>query len=149
MAVLIVRYEVGEDREEAIVRLYNKVFSNRDWLPRSLGVGEPIIKPKGIDDVPIVTLTLWSEDPERGAYELLQVAHAVEGELKRVFGTRQIYTVGGPDRVVHVLLDPQRLSGYGLSVDDLRVACVPPTPRGKRGRWSPTTGGSQCRRAIS
>jgi multidrug efflux pump subunit AcrB len=122
MAVLTVRYQVGEDREEAIVRLYNKVFSNRDWLPRNLGVGEPIIKPKGIDDVPIVTLTLWSEDPERGAYELLQVAHAVEGELKRVPGTRQIYTVGGPDRVVHVLLDPQRLSGYGISVADLREA---------------------------
>ena len=57
---------MGENRTDAILRLYNKIFSNRDWLPANLGVGEPIVKPKGIDDVPIVTLTLWTEDPERG-----------------------------------------------------------------------------------
>ena len=124
MAVLTVRYRVGEDREDAIVKLYNKVFSNSDWLPQGLGVGKPLIKPKGIDDVPIVTLTLWTEDPKRASYELLQVAHALEAELKRVPGTRNIYTVGGPDRVVHVLLDPQRLSGFGLSLDDLRQALL-------------------------
>jgi len=119
-AVLSVQYAVGEDRTEAIVRLYNKVFSNQDWLPRNLGVGEPIIKPKGIDDVPIIAGTLWTEDPDRGGHELLQVAHAIEAELKRVAGTRDIYTIGGPDRVVHVLPDPDKLAGYGLSLDELR-----------------------------
>lgn len=120
MSVLSVQYVVGEPRTEAIVRLYNQVLSNQDWLPPNLGVGQPIIKPKGIDDVPIVTLTLWTDDPNRGAYELAQVAHAIEVELKRVPGTRDIYTVGAPDRVVHVLLDPRRLAGYGLSIDDLQ-----------------------------
>ncbi len=124
MAVLTVQFEVGEDRTRSIVRLYNAVYSNQDWLPPNLGVGQPIIKPKGIDDVPIVALTLWTEDPERGAYELQKVAHAIEAELKRVPGTRDIYTIGGPDRVVHVLLDPQRMAGHGIAVDDLRSALL-------------------------
>ena len=78
MSVLTVQYKVGEDRTAALVRLYNKIASNQDWLPQNLGVGTPLIKPKGIDDVPIVALTLWTEDPKYGAYELNQVAHAVE-----------------------------------------------------------------------
>ncbi len=119
-SVLSVQFEVGEDRTQAIVRLYNAIYSNQDWLPKNLGVGQPIIKPKGIDDVPIVTLTLWSEDTSTGTYELQQVAHAIEAELKRVPGTRDIYTVGGADRVVRVLPDAARLSGYGIALDDLR-----------------------------
>ncbi|MCU7905263.1 MAG: efflux RND transporter permease subunit [Candidatus Thiodiazotropha sp. (ex Epidulcina cf. delphinae)] len=122
MAVLTVQFLVGEDREDAIVRLFSKVYGNRDWLPQGLGVGQPIIKPKGIDDVPIVTATLWSENPQVGAYELGQVAHAIESELKRVPGTRDIYTIGNPDRVVHVLLDPQALAGHGIDLSDLRTA---------------------------
>jgi len=122
MAVLTVQYEVGEDRTAAIVRLYNAMYSKGDWLPRNLGVGQPLIKPKGIDDVPIVALTLWSDDPAVGGYELQQVAHALETELKRVKGTRDIYTIGGPDQVVHVQFDAARLAGYGLALDDLRRA---------------------------
>jgi multidrug efflux pump subunit AcrB len=122
MAVLTVQFIVGEDREDAIVRLFSKVYANQDWLPQGLGVGQPIIKPKGIDDVPIVTATLWSEDPAIGAFELGQVAHAIESELKRVPGTRDIYTIGNPDRVVHVLLDPQSLAGHGIDLSDLRTA---------------------------
>ena len=122
MSVLTVQYHVGEDRTAAIVRLYNKIFSNQDWLPRNLGVGQPIIKPKGIDDVPIVSVTLWSKDEQKGGYELLQVAHALEAELKRVPGTRNIYTIGGPERVVHVLLDPQALAAYGIDLASLANA---------------------------
>lgn len=120
MAVLTVQYKVGEDRTQAIVRLYNKVFSNQDWLPPNIGVGQPIIKPKGIDDVPIVAATLWSENEDIGAFELGQVAHAIEAELKRVPGTRDIYTIGAPDHVVSVQLDPQALSGYGIGLEELR-----------------------------
>ncbi|HEX9802282.1 MAG TPA: efflux RND transporter permease subunit, partial [Gammaproteobacteria bacterium] len=122
MSVLTVQYEVGEDRTAAIVRLYNAMFSKGDWLPQNLGVSQPIIKPKGIDDVPIVTLTLWSKQEGVGSYELQQVAHAIEAELKRVKGTRDVYTIGGPDQVVHVLLDPVRLAGFNIAVDDLRTA---------------------------
>jgi multidrug efflux pump subunit AcrB len=122
MAVLTVQYKVGEDRTAAIVRLYNAVYSNQDWLPPGSGVMQPLIKPKGIDDVPIVTVTLWTEDEERGAHELQRVAHAIEADIKRVPGTRDVYTVGGPDNVVHVELDAQRLAAYGLSLDALRHA---------------------------
>ena len=122
MAVLTIQYEVGEDRTSAIVRLYNAVYSNEDWLPPGSGVMRPLIKPKGIDDVPIVTLTLWTKDEARGAHELQRVAHTLEAEIKRVPGTRDVYTVGGPDNVVHVELDPQRLAAYGLSIDALRYA---------------------------
>ncbi|MDH5444830.1 MAG: efflux RND transporter permease subunit [Gammaproteobacteria bacterium] len=122
MSVLTVQFKVGEDRTQAIVRLYNAVYSKGDWLPPGLGVLQPIIKPKGIDDVPIVGLTLWSEDKNKGAYELQQVAHAMEVELKRVKGTRDIYTLGGSDNVVHVLLDADAMRGYDLALDDLRYA---------------------------
>jgi len=122
LAILTVEFEVGEHRTEAIVRLYNALYSNRDWLPEDIGVGQPLVKPKGIDDVPIVSVTLWSDDPQQGAAELRSVAHALEVELKRVPGTRDIYTIGGPEPVVHVLLDAQRLAGYGISLADLRNA---------------------------
>jgi len=122
VAILTVQYKVGVPRNEAIVRLYNAVYSNKDWRPANAGIQEPIIKPKGIDDVPIVTLTLWSKNPQQGAYELKQVAHSIEAELKRVPGTRNVYTVGGPDDVVHVILDPARLAGFGLTALDLQNA---------------------------
>ncbi len=119
MSVLTVRFEVGQPRTDAIVRLYNALYSNQDWMPPNAGVGAPLIQPKGIDDVPIVAATLWSEDPQIGAYDLKLVAHALEAELQRVPGTRDIETLGGPERVVHVLLDPQRLAGFGIAIDDL------------------------------
>ena len=120
LAVLTVQFFVGEPRTDAIVRLYNKLYSNADWLPTNLGVGQPIVKPKGIDDVPIVSLTLWTEDPQRSADDLARVAHTLESELKRVAGTRDLYSIGAPDRVVRVLFDPAKLSGYGLSLAELR-----------------------------
>lgn len=122
MAVLTVQFLVGENRTDAIVRLYNKLYSNQDWLPSNLGVGQPIVKPKGIDDVPIIAATLWSKNSSMGAYELSQVAHALETELKRVNGTRDIYTIGSPKRVMHVVLDPQALSGYNIDISDLSNA---------------------------
>ena len=60
MAVLTVQFKAGEDRTRALVRLYDTIYSNKDWISPNLGVGEPIIKPMGIDDVPIVSLTLWT-----------------------------------------------------------------------------------------
>ena len=111
MAALTVRFYVGEPRTDAIVRLYNAFYSNGDWLPHNLGVGQPLIKPKGIDDVPIVTGTLWSKNPAVTNSELLSVARALQTELQRVPGTREIDIIGGPDKVVHVLFDPERMAG--------------------------------------
>jgi multidrug efflux pump subunit AcrB len=122
MAVLTVQFEVGVPRTDALVRLYDTINSNRDWVSPNLGIGEPVIKPKGIDDVPIVALTLSSDDPQRGAYELERIAHAAEVELKRVPGTREVQTLGGPGRVVRVLLDPDRVAAHGVSALDVRNA---------------------------
>jgi len=122
MAVLTVQFKVGVPRTEAIVRLRDTVEANRDRLAPELGAGEPLIKPKGIDDVPVVTLTLSSADPAKGAFELERVAHAAEAELKRVAGTREVQTLGGPGRLVRVLLDSDRLGAHGLSVLDVRAA---------------------------
>jgi multidrug efflux pump subunit AcrB len=122
MAALTVQFKVGVPRLDALVRLHDTIQTNRDWVSPELGTLEPVIKPKGIDDVPVVTLTLWSEDPQQGAYELERVAHAAEVELKRVPGTREVQTLGGPGRAVRVLLDPDRLAAHGVSALDVRNA---------------------------
>ena len=122
MSVLTVQFEVGEGRTESLVKLYNAIYSNQDWRPANLGIGVPMVKPKGIDDVPIIAVTLWTNDEQRGGHELLKVAHALEAELKRVQGTRNVYSIGGAKDIVHVELDPERVAGFGLTLDDLSMA---------------------------
>jgi multidrug efflux pump subunit AcrB len=121
-AAITVEFEVGVKRETAIVRLYNQVFQNQDFVPKSLGVGAPLIRPMGIDDVPIMALTLWSDDAAQGPTALAEVAHTLEAALKRIAGTRDVYTIGAPDRAVVVELDASRLAAYGLAIDDLSNA---------------------------
>ncbi|QNH20110.1 cation efflux system protein [Xanthomonas sp. GW] len=118
-ALLTVEFQVGVPRQAALVRLYNQVYSNLDALPQGMGVGTPLIKPKGIDDVPVMAVTLWSDDPQRSAVDLGEVAHTLETELKRIPGTRDIYSIGAPQRVLTLTLDPARLAAYGLTVSDL------------------------------
>ncbi len=122
LAVLTVQFKVGVPRTEALVRLYDVVNANADWLPKGLGVGDPLIKPKGIDDVPIMTLTLYGPTTATGAYELERVAHSIEVDLKRVPGTREVTTVGGPGRAVLIEMDPTRMASTGVTVPDLRAA---------------------------
>jgi multidrug efflux pump subunit AcrB len=122
MSVLTVQFKVGVPRIDAIVRLRDTMSANRDWAPPELGILEPVIKPRGIDDVPVVSITLWSDDDNKGAFELERVAHAVEAELKRVKGTREVQTLGGPGRVVRVLLDADRLASHGVTALDVRNA---------------------------
>ncbi len=124
MAVITVQFKVGVPRTEALVRLYDTVNANADWLPQGLGVLAPLIKPKGIDDVPIVTLTLFSRDTETGAFDLERVAHSMEIELKRVPGTREVKSLGGPGRAVLVEMDAARMNSVGLTVADLRQALL-------------------------
>ncbi|MFC4487254.1 efflux RND transporter permease subunit [Tepidiphilus baoligensis] len=122
LAILTVQFKVGVPRIVALVRLHDTLRTHTDWLPRDLGVLEPIIKPKGIDDVPIVTLTLYATDPRQGAFDLERVAHSMEIELKRVPGTREVQTIGGPGRAVLVRLDPVKMAGSGVTVQDLHAA---------------------------
>ncbi|MBW8467549.1 MAG: efflux RND transporter permease subunit [Thiobacillus sp.] len=121
VAVLTVQFKVGVPRTEALVRLYDVLNANQDWLPQGLGVLTPIVKPKGIDDVPVLAATLWTKDAQ-SAMDLERVAHAVETELKRVPGTREVVTIGGPGRAVHVWLEPAKLRERGVSVQALQGA---------------------------
>src|SRR5690606_27250761 len=122
LALITVEFEVGVPRQDALVRLYNQVYSNADWAPPGLGVGQPLVRPMGIDDVPVMSVTLWTDDPARGGIELAEIAHTLEAELKRVPGTRDVYTIGAPERAVVVELDATRLSSYGMTAEDLAGA---------------------------
>jgi multidrug efflux pump subunit AcrB len=120
MAVLTVQFQVGVARTEALVRLYDVLNANQDWLPKNLGALPPVVKPKGIDDVPILGVTLWSDDAQ-AASELERISSTLEAELKRVPGVREVQTIGGPGRAVAVWLDPQRLRERGVDLQRLQA----------------------------
>jgi multidrug efflux pump subunit AcrB len=122
MAVITVQFDVGVKYNDAVLRLYDTVNSNSDWLPANLGVMAPVIKPRGIDDVPIVALTFWTKDPGRSAFDLQQVSRAVEIELKRIKGTRDVSTLGGPDHAIRVLMDADRMNAFGVTPQDIAGA---------------------------
>ncbi len=122
MSVITVQFKVGEDPIQALVRLYDTINSHRDWLSPNLGVMDPIIKPKGIDDVPIVTLTFHSADFDKSAFEMQQVARATEIDLKRIVGTRDVTTIGGPGHVIRVVMDVDRMNAHGITAQDLKSA---------------------------
>ncbi|GMQ48745.1 efflux RND transporter permease subunit [Vibrio sp. 10N] len=118
-AMIVAIFEVGIPRNEAVVKIYNKLYSNNDWMPANMGVGQPIIKPRGIEDVPIVNVTLSPKSESATLQEITSVAHGLETELKRIPGTRDIYTVGRQPTIVDVRLDPAKMSGYGVTIDSL------------------------------
>ncbi|QIR15024.1 efflux RND transporter permease subunit [Shewanella aestuarii] len=118
-ALIITIFEVGVPRDEAVVNIYNQLFSNRDKFNQAAGIGEPLIKPRGIDDVPIVSLTLYSQSSDIGAEELTHVAANLETELKRIPGTREIYTQGRHDMVLNVRLDSVKMNAFGVTVDQI------------------------------
>ena len=122
VAVVTVQFKVGVPRLQALVRLHDTLRSNAGGLPRNLGALEPVIMPKGIEDVPVVTLTLHSPDEATGPLALEQVARSMESELQRVPGTRDVRTLGGPGRAVLVRIDPDRMAATGTTVQDLRRA---------------------------
>ena len=119
VAVLTVQFKVGVPRTEALVRLYDVLNANQDWLPRDLGTLAPIVKPKGIDDVPVLAVTLWSKEDESAA-DLERVARTLEMELKQVKGAREVQTIGGPGRAVQVWIDPTRLRERGVDLLSLK-----------------------------
>ena len=109
----IVRFYVGEDMEESLVKLYNKLMSNYDRIPP--GVSQPMVKPRSIDDVPILTLTLWSESPRISGYELRRVALELCTEIKKDQNVAEFTVIGGQRRQARVILDPARLKAYNAS----------------------------------
>ncbi|MDB5970063.1 MAG: acriflavin resistance protein [Hydrocarboniphaga sp.] len=119
-ALITVQFVVGQDPTQALVRLQDTINASRDWLDPTLGIGEPLIKSRAIDDIPVFTATLWTRDPQRSAYDLGEVARSLEAEIKRIAGTRDVEIIGGPRRALRILLDPARLQAYGLAPLELR-----------------------------
>jgi multidrug efflux pump subunit AcrB len=97
--------------EEAITRLWNKILGNMDLAP--MGIMQPLIKVRSIDDVPMMTLTLWSEDYD--PYTLRQMAGELRNEVASVTNVSVVQLHGGQKRAVRVELDPQRMAALGVT----------------------------------
>ena len=111
MGIITVRFLVGQNMEESLVKLYNKVMSNRGLLPP--GSGEPLVVPKSIDDVPILTLTLWSGRYDH--YTLRRVAQELCDELKKSDNVAESEIKGGLSRQLRVQLDTGKMAAHKLS----------------------------------
>jgi multidrug efflux pump subunit AcrB len=110
-AMAVVRFYVGQDEEEAIVRLNQKMFANFDLIPP--GASQPLIKPRSIDDVPILALTLWSDRYD--GFELRQIAAQLHDAVKQTPDVSVVQIIGGQRRQVRVTLDAARLAAYSLT----------------------------------
>ncbi len=110
MALFIVRFYVGEETEKSLVDLYDKLMSNRDLLPPN--AQDFMVKPRDINDVPIITLTLWSDRYDD--FQIRQVAQHLLEELKKIPKTSGGFIVGGRTRQWRVELDPARMQSYAL-----------------------------------
>ncbi len=111
LAMVVVRFKVGENEENAIVRLNQKLFANADLIPP--GASTPLIKPRSIDDVPILALTLSSDRYDH--YTLRRIAAQIHEEIKQVSNVSEVRIIGGLRRQMRVTLDVTRLSAYGIA----------------------------------
>ena len=116
MAVVTVRFHVGEDRERSWVKLYNKIRSNIDQVPP--GVTGWVVKPVEIDDVPIINITLYSD--QYGDYALRRLAEELQLRLQGVKEAGITSLVGGRPRQITVHLSPQRMAARGISIQDIQ-----------------------------
>ena len=118
MALAIVRFKVGENIEESLVNLYNKMHSHFDRIPP--GASQPLIKPRLIDDVPILALTLHSRhhDP----FTLRRIAAQVDDAVKQVENVSETTLIGGQRRQIRVVLDSARMASRGVGAGALMGA---------------------------
>ena len=132
MSMLVVRFYVGTKEEDAIVRTYNKLYSNFDRIPP--GVSQPVIKVRSIDNVPIMALTLWGKNYD--SYRLRRIAGELENSLKKLDDVSETTIIGGEPRQVRVVLDTERLAGYGLTPGAVVGQLQSANSRGQAGSFS-------------
>jgi multidrug efflux pump subunit AcrB len=120
LALVIVRFSVGQAEEAAIVRLNEKIAALMDLLPP--GVWPPLVKPRSIDDVPIMAVTLWG--PGHDDHELRLIAGQLHDAIKEVPDVSEVTIHGGRPRQVTVDLDPARLASYDIDPRDVQRAIV-------------------------
>ncbi len=114
-AMTVVRFYVGEDTEESLVKVYDKLYSHFDWIPP--GCSKPLLKPYSIDDVPIMTITLYGKGYD--GLMLRQVAARLDDEIRSINGISTTTIKGGLKRQVRVELAPEALSALGLDAADV------------------------------
>ena len=113
-AVVTTRFYVGEDREDSLVKLYNKIESNTDQIPAS--VKNWLVKPIEIDDVPIVIVTLWSEQLDRYSdHHLHRIAQELQHELQAIQDTNRVWITGGRPREIRVELNAKKMASRATS----------------------------------
>ena len=110
-SLVIVRFLVGTLQEDALIKVYSKLYSNFDQIPP--GVSQPIIKARSIDDVPILSLTLWGE--HYNGYQLRAIADEVQHNVETIPDVSESTVIGGLPRTMRVMLSAARLDAYGLS----------------------------------
>jgi multidrug efflux pump subunit AcrB len=111
MSTVIVRFLVGQDEEKSIVRLNQKLAANLDLIPP--GASQPLVKPRSIDDVPILALTFWSK--RYGDFELRRIAAQVDDTIKQTPDVSAVALIGGQRREIRITLNQARLAAYNLS----------------------------------
>ena len=109
-AMVIVQFYVGEDIERSFVKLYNEINKHMDQMPK--GVTFPLVKTRAIDDVPMLGLTLWSENYDD--FQLSQMAQELESEIKKINDVSITHKIGGRNRQLSVVLDKDKLAASGL-----------------------------------
>ena len=114
--MLIVQFYVGEDIERSYVKLYNELMKHMDQMPQ--GVTPPLVKTRAIDDVPVLGLTLWSQNYDD--YQLRQMANELRHEIEKVEDVSIVNNIGGRNRQLRVVLDKDKMAASG--VDLLGVA---------------------------
>lgn len=120
-SIVTVRFYVGEDREDSLVKLHNKIISNTDRVPPV--VTDWVVKPLEVDDVPIVNISLWSARPEQyGDHELRRIAEELQNELQAIPRTNAVQVIGGRPREIRVEVDPIRLAARGMSLLEVATA---------------------------
>ncbi|MCG8683999.1 MAG: efflux RND transporter permease subunit [Desulfobacterales bacterium] len=117
-AVVTVRFFVGEDRENSILKLHNKIQMSLDRVPPI--VDNWLVKPIEIDDVPIVTLTLYS--PKYSDHVLRRVGEEVANRLSRLENISKSEVFGGRPREIRVEVDPEKMKGFGVSLQEINKA---------------------------
>ena len=110
-SLVIVRFLVGTAQEDALIKVYSKLYSNFDRMPP--GVSQPLIKARSIDDVPILSLTLWGE--HYNGYQLRAIADEVQHSIQQVDNVSETSIIGGLPRNLRVVLSTTKLNAYGLS----------------------------------
>jgi multidrug efflux pump subunit AcrB len=114
-AMFIVRFKVGTDGEEAMTRLFTKVHSNADFVPQ--GAPQPLIKPRSIDDVPILALTFHGDKATQ--LELRRTAAAVRDEISSISEVSETTITGGKKRQFLVRFSPEKLARLQITPQQL------------------------------